>query len=112
MPPPANSPANRTRRPIGSWRARTAYRLCARAWCGTASPWVSSDPGSDDVGAQGLGKRVMALHHMFLAPFLMQMDRPSGAARPEILDLHPQRHAIARKAVGRHFALAGAVRRR
>jgi len=54
----------------------------------------------------------MARHRMFLAPFLMQMDRPSGAARPEILDLHPQRRAIARKAVGRHFALAGAVRRR
>jgi hypothetical protein len=40
---------------------------------------VFSDAGGVDKGAQRLGKRVMAWHCM---------DRPSGAARPEILDLH------------------------
>jgi hypothetical protein len=40
---------------------------------------VFSDAGGVDKGAQRLGKRVMAWHCM---------DRPSGAARPEILDFH------------------------
>jgi hypothetical protein len=49
---------------------------------------VLGDAGRIDVGAQGLGERVMARHRVFLAAFLVQPDRPSGAPRPQILDLH------------------------
>jgi hypothetical protein len=43
---------------------------------------VLGDAGRINVSAQGLGERVMARHRMFLAAFLVQPDRPSGAARP------------------------------
>jgi hypothetical protein len=36
-----------------------------------------------DIRAQGLGECVMARHRMFLAAFLVQPDRPTGAARPK-----------------------------
>lgn len=61
---------------------------------------VLDEAGSVDVGAQRLGKGVMARHAVLLAVFLMQPDRPSGVARPEVFDLHLQRRADARKAVG------------
>jgi hypothetical protein len=35
-----------------------------------------------------------------LPPFLVQPNRPSRAARPQILDFHFQRRTDARKAVG------------
>jgi hypothetical protein len=57
-------------------------------------------PSRIDVGAQRLGERVMARHAVLLTSFLMQADRPSGAARPEILDLHLQGRIDAREAVG------------
>jgi hypothetical protein len=60
---------------------------------------VLGDAGGVDVGAQRLGECVMARHTVLLAAFLMQPDRPAGAARPEILDLHLQRRTDARKAV-------------
>ena len=43
---------------------------------------ILGDTGSVNVGAQRFGKRVMTRHGMQLAVFLMQLDRPSGAARP------------------------------
>jgi hypothetical protein len=42
----------------------------------------------------------MARHQVMLAAFLMQPDVPSGPARPQILDLHPQGGVDAGKAVG------------
>jgi hypothetical protein len=52
-------------------------------------PLRSSDnPGRIDVGAQRLGERVMARHGVSLTAFLVQPYRPTGAARPQILDLH------------------------
>jgi len=42
----------------------------------------------------------MARHGVLLAAFLMQPDRPSGDARPEILDLHLQGRADAREGIG------------
>ena len=54
---------------------------------------VFGEPGSVDIGAQGLGERVMARHRVLLAAFLMQPDGPPGAARPQILDLHLQGRA-------------------
>ena len=42
----------------------------------------------------------MAGHGVLLAALLMEPDRPSGAARPQILDLHFESRADAREAVG------------
>jgi len=47
-----------------------------------------------DIGAQRLSQRVV------LAAFLMQADRPPGAARPQILDLHLQGRGDPRIRVG------------
>jgi hypothetical protein len=44
---------------------------------------------------------------MFLAAFLMRPHRPSGAARPEILELHPApRRPTARRGIS---AASGAI---
>jgi hypothetical protein len=50
---------------------------------------------------QGLGKRVMAGHHMLFAAFFMQPYRPAGPARPQILNLHLQRRGDAREGIGK-----------
>jgi hypothetical protein len=42
----------------------------------------------------------MARHAVLLAAFLVQADRPSGAARPEILDLHLQGGGDTRETIG------------
>jgi hypothetical protein len=42
----------------------------------------------------------MARHAVLLAALLMQADRPSGAARPQVLDFHLQRRVDTREAVG------------
>jgi hypothetical protein len=56
--------------------------------------------GRVDVGAQSLGERVVTRHAVLLAAFFVQSDRPTGAARPQILDLHIQRRANPRERVG------------
>jgi hypothetical protein len=48
---------------------------------------------------QRLCERVMARHRMLLAAFLMQPDRPSGTARPEIL-VPAARFSLGAKIVG------------
>src|ERR1700736_3190588 len=60
---------------------------------------VPGEASRVDVGAQGLGERVMARHGVLLAAFLMQPDRPAGPARPEILHFHLQGRVDAREAV-------------
>ena len=42
----------------------------------------------------------MARHDVLLATFLVQPERPPGAARPEVFDLHLQGRVDTRKAVG------------
>src|SRR6202022_119286 len=71
-------------------RSDSASALWPRAVRNSQPLRSSGDAGGVDVGAQGLGERVMARHRMLLAAFLVQPHRPSGAARPEILDLHLQ----------------------
>ena len=61
---------------------------------------VVGDTGRADIGVQRFGQRVVAGHRMVLAAFLMQPNRPAGAAWPQILDLHLQRGIDAREAVG------------
>ena len=61
---------------------------------------VLGDAGGVDIGAQRLGKRVMARHDVMLAAFLVQPELPAGALRPEILHLHLQRRADAREGIG------------
>src|SRR4051794_4259756 len=51
----------------------------------------------------------MARHRVLLAAFLMQPDRPAGAARPEVLDFHLQGYCSDKANVG---ALAVAVNQR
>jgi hypothetical protein len=43
-----------------------------------------------EVRAQHLGDGVMTRDRALLAAFFAQFHRPSGAARPEALDLHPE----------------------
>jgi len=96
--------ARKVWQPIGAaMPAATARRRIMRQASGGAEQptlAVLGDAGRIDVGAQRLGKRVMARHRMLLAAFLMQPDRPPGAARPQILDLHLQGRIDAREAVG------------
>jgi hypothetical protein len=61
---------------------------------------ILDNAGRVDVGAQGLGERVMARHRMLFAAFLVQADRPPGAAWAEVLDLHLQGRVDPREAVG------------
>jgi hypothetical protein len=44
---------------------------------------------------------MMAWHRVLFAAFFLQPNRPSGAARPQILDLHLQSRTDAREAVGK-----------
>ena len=45
-------------------------------------------------------EQMMRRHLVLLAAFLVQPDRPSCAARPEILDFHPQRRGDPREGIG------------
>jgi hypothetical protein len=49
---------------------------------------ILDDAGGVEIGTQRLGKHVMTGHRVLLAAFFMQPHRPSGAAGPQILDLH------------------------
>jgi hypothetical protein len=60
---------------------------------------VLGDAGRVDVGVNCFGERVMARHCVLLAAFLMQPDRPRGAARPQIFDLHLQGGVDAREGI-------------
>jgi hypothetical protein len=62
---------------------------------------IFGDAGRVDIGAQRLGQCVMARHAVLLAAFLMQPNRPSGAARPEVFDLHLQGRVDTREAIGK-----------
>src|SRR4051812_42251793 len=75
--------------------------FCPRAVRDSHPLAVLGNAGGVDVGAQRFGKGMMARHRMLLAAFFVQPDCPSGAARPEILDLHLQGRGDARKAVGK-----------
>src|SRR5205807_3870147 len=55
--------------------------------------------GSVDVDAQRLDERVMARHTVLFAASLMKPDCPSGAAWPEVFDLHPQGHRLVQNAI-------------
>jgi hypothetical protein len=59
---------------------------------------VFDNAGGIDIGAQRLGERVVARHRVLLAAFLVQPDGPTGAAWPQILDLHRQGRVAVRLA--------------
>ena len=54
---------------------------------------VLSEASRINVDAQRLGNCMVARHAVLLATFFLQPDHPSGAPRPEILDLHLLRRA-------------------
>jgi len=55
------------------------------------------DAGSVDVSALRFGERMMARHTVLFAAFPMQPDCPSGAAGPEVFDLHPSAPSCQRR---------------
>jgi hypothetical protein len=105
QPISAAMPAAAARRPIirqaSGWLIglpESAPLLCPRA-VRNSQPLRSSTMLEIDVGAQCLSERVMARYAVLLAAFLMQSDRPSGAARPQVLNLHLEGRTDARAAV-------------
>jgi hypothetical protein len=60
----------------------------------------SASPAASIIPAQSLSQRVLAGHSVLLAAFFVPSDRPSGAARPQVFDLHIQRRANSRERVG------------
>ena len=85
---------------VGASLARSVGSAVPAAGAEQVSLLVGRDAGGCDVGVQRLGERVMARHRVLLAAFLMQPDRPAGAAWAEVLDLHLQSSIYAREAVG------------
>jgi hypothetical protein len=61
---------------------------------------VFRDAGDIDVGAQCVGKRVVARHGVLLAALLVQQNLPACALRPQILHLHAQGRCDAGERVG------------
>jgi hypothetical protein len=78
-----------------------ALPLCTRGSAEQPALAVLDNAGGVDIGAQRLAEGVMARYGVLLAAFLMQADSPSGAAWPEVLDLHLQGRADPREAVGK-----------